>query len=550
MCSSDLAIAIDENFKVNIPVTTASTSVSTGSLTTGGGAGIGADLYVGDDAYLITDSAVLGFGADKDTLLTHTDGTGLTLNSTNKLCFNDASQFVQGSSATVLSIGATDEIDLTATAVDLNGTLNVSGVATFQATPVFPDGSLALADLDIDGGTDIGADLVDADEIIVDDGGGGTNRRCDMSRVKTYVGGITAANFRPNAKPLIINGDMKVSQRATSVAGSTTGGYVTVDRMDFLMSSIGTYTIAQEALTSGNAFADGFANAVRIDTTTADASPASSDYLMLRYKFEGQDLQSFKKGTASAEKYTLSFWVKSNKTGNAQVNLFDNDTAGNRIVGATYSISSADTWEQKVVNFPADTTGALDDDNGKSFLIEWFLDSGSNYTGGAVPTAWEAKSNTDRNASGALAIADNTANDWAITGIQLEVGEYTSSTIPPFQHESYGDNLNRCLRYFEKRANVSGALAASAQCVSGTRGMAVLQCTEKRAVPSVTLGAAILLTATNGNAGSVTSTALGSFSSTGGRFDCNLGSSTLTAGHITCIQPNGTTDGITFNAEL
>jgi len=127
------AIAIDENLKVNIPVTTASTSASTGSLTTGGGAGIGADLYVGDDVYLITDSAVLGFGADKDTLLTHTDGTGLTLNSTNKLCFNDASQFVQGSSNAILALGATDEIDLTATAVDLNGTLDVSGTSQFNA---------------------------------------------------------------------------------------------------------------------------------------------------------------------------------------------------------------------------------------------------------------------------------------------------------------------------------------------------------------------------------------------------------------------------------
>ena len=182
------AIAIDENLKVNIPVPTASPCASTGSLTTGGGAGIGADLYVGDDAYLITDSAVLGFGADKDTLLTHTDGTGLTLNSTNKLCFNDASQFVQGSSATVLSIGATDEIDLTATAVDLNGTLNVSGVATFQSTPVFPDGSLALADLDIDGGTEIGAAIVDADLFIADDGAGGTNRKVLASRLKTYAG--------------------------------------------------------------------------------------------------------------------------------------------------------------------------------------------------------------------------------------------------------------------------------------------------------------------------------------------------------------------------
>jgi hypothetical protein len=185
------AIAIDENLKVNIPVTTASTSASTGSLTTGGGAGIGADLYVGDDVYLITDSAILGFGADKDTTLTHTDGTGLTLNSTNKLCFNDASQFIQGSSGTVLSIGATDEIDLTATAVDLNGTLNVSGVATFQATPVFPDGSLPLADLDIDGGTDIGAAIVDADLFIIDDGAGGTNRKTAASRLKTYIGDNT-----------------------------------------------------------------------------------------------------------------------------------------------------------------------------------------------------------------------------------------------------------------------------------------------------------------------------------------------------------------------
>jgi hypothetical protein len=123
------AISIDSDLKVNIPVTTASTSTSTGSLITGGGMGVGADLYIGDDTYLITDSAVLGFGADKDTTLTHTDGTGLTLNSTNKLCFNDASQFVQGSSATVISIGATDEIDLTATAVDLNGTLDVSGTS-------------------------------------------------------------------------------------------------------------------------------------------------------------------------------------------------------------------------------------------------------------------------------------------------------------------------------------------------------------------------------------------------------------------------------------
>jgi hypothetical protein len=152
-------------------------------------------VTIADNLSLGSDSAVLKFGADGDTTLTHTDGTGLTLNSTNKICFNDASQFIQGSSNAVLSLGATDEIDLTATAVDLNGTLNVSGVATFQSTPVFPDGSIAVADLDIDGATDIGAAVVDADLFIVDDGAGGTNRKVTASRIKTYVGGgITHAS--------------------------------------------------------------------------------------------------------------------------------------------------------------------------------------------------------------------------------------------------------------------------------------------------------------------------------------------------------------------
>ena len=91
------------------------------------------DVTVTDDVNLISDSAVITFGADSDTSLTHTDGTGLTLNSTNKLCFNDASQFVQGISATVLGLGATDEIDLTATAIDVNGTMDVSGTLTTAA---------------------------------------------------------------------------------------------------------------------------------------------------------------------------------------------------------------------------------------------------------------------------------------------------------------------------------------------------------------------------------------------------------------------------------
>ena len=181
--------AITSSGIVKTDDTTDATSTTDGSLQTDGGLSVAKDTIIGNDLKLLSDSSVLVFGAGSDATLTHTNDTGLTLNSTNKLMFNDASQFIQGSSATVLSIGATDEIDLTATAVDLNGTLNVSGVATFQAAPVFPDGSIAVADLDIDGATDIGAAIVDADLFIIDDGAGGTNRKVTASRLKTYAGG-------------------------------------------------------------------------------------------------------------------------------------------------------------------------------------------------------------------------------------------------------------------------------------------------------------------------------------------------------------------------
>ena len=118
------------------------------------------DLFIDDDLTFTSDSAVITFGADGDTTLTHTDGSGLTLNSTNKLMFNDASQFIQGSSATVLSLGATDEIDLTATLIDINGNADVSGTVTATGTSVFASLDIS-GDIDVDGTTNL--DVVDID---------------------------------------------------------------------------------------------------------------------------------------------------------------------------------------------------------------------------------------------------------------------------------------------------------------------------------------------------------------------------------------------------
>ena len=249
--------------------------------------------------------------------------------------------------------------------------------------------------------------------------------------------------------PIIINGDMQVAQRATSVTSHNAVSYTTVDRFKTVCET-GTYTVIQESLTSGNAYLNGFKKALRLDTTTAEASAGSAgEQTTIEQRIEGQNLQQFLKGTANAKPFTLAFWVKASKTGsNLQVNLRDVDNT--RQVGGTYDIDAADTWEKKVINFPADTTGAFDNDNANSLTIEWFLDGGSNYSGGAVPTAWEASANADRNVTN-FDLAGSTDNDWALTGVQLEVGTFDTNTIPSFPFESFESNLRKCQRYFYRR---------------------------------------------------------------------------------------------------
>ena len=207
---------------------TEATSTTDGSLQTDGGLSVVKDAVFGDDVKLLSDAAVISFGANSEVTVTHVHDTGLLLNSTMQLQFNDASQYINAPSATVLDINATDEIELNATLADVNANLDVSGtytggglmttggnivipnagnigsasdtdaiaissggVVTFSQNPVFPDGGIAVADLDIDGATDIGAAIVDADLFIVDDGAGGTNRKVTASRLKTYAGGGT-----------------------------------------------------------------------------------------------------------------------------------------------------------------------------------------------------------------------------------------------------------------------------------------------------------------------------------------------------------------------
>ena len=247
-----------------------------------------------------------------------------------------------------------------------------------------------------------------------------------------------------NFRNIIINGDMSIAQRSTSTSSANTQAYHCTDRWFNVGMTIGTWTISQSTdVPTGQ----GFAKSLKYDCTTAEASPGAGDQLHLSQRIEGQNLQYLKKGTANAESLTLSFWVKTNKTGTYQVNLRDKDNT--RIIGQTYTVSLADTWEKKTITYAGDTTGALGNDNGDSLECEWFLGAGTNYTSGSVPTSWEAESATDRAAGLTVNLGDSTDNEWYITGVQLEAG----TTASDFEFLPYDVNLRRCMRYCQVLVN-------------------------------------------------------------------------------------------------
>ena len=264
----------------------------------------------------------------------------------------------------------------------------------------------------------------------------------------TRIGNPAIADVRGvNFRNIIINGDMSVSQRSTSASSITSSGYHSIDRFQTSASSIGTWTQSQSTdVPTGQ----GFAKSLKMDCTTADASPAASDNLIIIQKFEGQNLQYLKKGTSSAEQLTLSFWVKSNKTGTYIAGLHDRDNS--RIVSKSYTISSADTWEKKTITFPADTTGAFDNDNAGSLDIQMWLAAGSDFSGGTLATTWQSQTNANR-AVGQVNLADSTSNEWYITGVQLEAGQVASD----FEFLPNDVNLKRCQRYFYTTYDVGTA---------------------------------------------------------------------------------------------
>jgi len=257
--------------------------------------------------------------------------------------------------------------------------------------------------------------------------------------------GITSINSGQlgGSRNVIINGAMVVNQRGfTGTAGTATHLAYTTDRFRIEHVQDGAVSAGQTTMNStvgGNAYADGFNSALHYRVTTADALLSSSQYASINQGIEGFNVQGFKKGTANAQQFTLSFWVRSSLIGTYIAELYDNDNT--RQVSKSYTIDTANTWEKKTLTYPADTTGVFDNDNGASLYVSWWLAAGSTYGGGTLGTTWHTT--VANRAAGQVNLLATAGNNFFLTGVQLEVG----STATEFERRSIGQELALCQRY-------------------------------------------------------------------------------------------------------
>tara|TARA_A200000113_G_scaffold65794_1_gene56987 strand:+ start:212 stop:1231 length:1020 start_codon:yes stop_codon:yes gene_type:complete len=244
-----------------------------------------------------------------------------------------------------------------------------------------------------------------------------------------------------SGRNMIVNGAMNVAQRSASVTGlgANATGYYTVDRWQIETggSNSGRFTMSQSSDAPS-----GFGNSLKLDCTTADTSIAAGEYLLLEYHIEGQDLQRIKKGTSDAEEVTISFYVKANAAHNFVLEFYDNDN--NRTCSKLFSTTTS--WNRVELTYPADTTGAFDNNTSSSVRLFFWIHAGSSYTSGTLNSSAFNTQNSANRAAGISSFYSSTNNELYITGVQMEVGPQAT----PFEHEPEGVTLSKCERYFYK----------------------------------------------------------------------------------------------------
>ena len=255
------------------------------------------------------------------------------------------------------------------------------------------------------------------------------------AELAALIGSQTALSHRN----IIINGAMQVWQRGTTIDSISSGKYL-CDRWRINHSGTdGNVDVDRSTdLPSGQ----GFGYSQKISMDASESSLDAADKLVIQQKFEGQNLQLLAKGTSGAKKTTVSFFVKSSVASTYTVELVDNDNT--RQLSKSYTINSANTWEQKSLTFEGDTSGSLDTDTNTSMTLNIYIDTGTDHTSGTFnDSAWASTDDTKRvfNTTGWL---ESTSPEFYITGVQWELGEQAT----PFEHRTFADDLAACQRYY------------------------------------------------------------------------------------------------------
>jgi hypothetical protein len=253
----------------------------------------------------------------------------------------------------------------------------------------------------------------------------------------------------------IINGGMMIDQRnAGASVTPTVDGTYTLDRWATRLSAASKYSVQQSTTAPAN-----YKNSLAI-TSLAATSLGAGDYYALSQAIEGFNIADLGWGTATAAAVTLSFWVRSSLTGTFGGCM--QNSANNRSYPFTYTISSANTWEQKSITVLGDTSGSWSTNNSTGILLFFGLGVGANYSGTAG--AWAGANYLT--ATGATSVVGTNGATFYITGVQLEAG----TTATAFEQRLYGTELALCQRYFEVLySDNAGECIFSAQWSTGYR---------------------------------------------------------------------------------
>jgi hypothetical protein len=234
---------------------------------------------------------------------------------------------------------------------------------------------------------------------------------------------------------IVINGKFEIFQRGTSATTVSGNDVFAADRFKGWANGGGTYTVEQSTDVPNNEFEF----SAKLINTAVDSSIAAGDFYVYATDIEGHNVSQLAYGSSDAKAVTLSFWVKASLAGTYCIAFYS--VTASRYQIKEYTISSADTWEKKIITITSgDTTGSWNRTNGNGLRIYWDLGSGSTYQGTADTWASGQKFSTTNQANW----IDTSSANFYLTGVQLEVGEVAT----PFEHRSFGEEMQLCQRYF------------------------------------------------------------------------------------------------------